>query len=300
MNPAIAIEHLTKTYGSKRGVTDLTFAVNPGEVFGYLGPNGAGKTTTIRQLLGFIRPTSGGAKVLGLDILADSVAIRRRVGYLPGELAMDERLTGKELLTYFANLRGGVDWSYALRFAERLDVDLKRRIRTLSKGNKQKVALVQAFMHRPDVLILDEPTSGLDPLVQQEFNRIVHETKAEGRTIFLSSHALDEVEALADRVGIIRDGRLVDIDERAALKARALREIRIEFGWAVPADRFAQIDGVHNVTVDGNVLRCAVAGSVDALIKEAAKYEVLAITSEAPNLERIFLEFYTGAPSHAA
>ena len=300
MNAAIQVEHLTKAYGRKRGVTDLTFDVMPGEVFGYLGPNGAGKTTTIRQLLGFIRPTGGTARVLGMDIQHDSVAIRRRVGYLPGELAMDERLTGTQLLHYFANLRGGVDWKVALAYAERLDVDLTRKIRTLSKGNKQKVALVQALMHQPAVLILDEPTSGLDPLVQHEFYRIVSEVKAQGRTVFLSSHALDEVEALADRVGIIRDGQLAGIDSMAELKARALRQLKIQFGWPVPVAAFERLPNVHQVVMTDGVLQCEVEGSVDALIKEAARYEVLNITSQTPDLEDIFLSFYKGEPSHAA
>ncbi|MCH7706430.1 MAG: ABC transporter ATP-binding protein, partial [Chloroflexi bacterium] len=199
----ILTEGLTKSYGKSRGIVDLNLEVRAGEVFGFLGPNGSGKTTTMRLLLDFIRPTRGRAEVFGLDVRTESMEIRRRVGYLPGDLAMYENLTGRELLTYFANLQGGVSWSYTEALAERLGLDLSRPIRTLSTGNKQKVGLVQAFMHQPELLVVDEPTSGLDPLVRQEFYRIVQEAKAEGQTVFLSSHILAEVERIADRVGII-------------------------------------------------------------------------------------------------
>ena len=195
--PAIQTQGLTKHYGDVEALTDLTLDVHPGEVFGFLGPNGAGKTTTIRTLLDEIRPTAGTASILGMDCRRDSVAIRRRLGYVPGDLAMYPSLTGRDTLTYFANLRGGVDWSYVSELAERLGADLAKKIGDLSSGNRQKVGLIQAFMNRPDVLIMDEPSSGLDPLVQREFHTMMREVAAEGRTVFLSSHTLSEAQRLA-------------------------------------------------------------------------------------------------------
>jgi ABC-2 type transport system ATP-binding protein len=245
----IVVEGLTKSYGKQRGVIDLEFAVSPGEVFGYLGPNGAGKTTTIRTLLDFIRPTSGGATIIGLDSRAGSVEIHRRTGYLPGELALYEKLTGAEYLAHFASLRGGVDSGFVGELAERLDVHLGSRIRSLSHGNRQKVGLIQAFMDRPELLVLDEPSSGLDPLVQREFHRLVAEVRGEGRTVFLSSHVMSEVERLCDRVGIIREGRLVTVEDVGDLKARAVRTLDIHFARPVPAEVFSGLPGVQDVEV---------------------------------------------------
>ena len=288
----ILTENLTKFYGRHRGLVDLSLEVRPGEVVGYLGPNGSGKTTTIRLLLDFIRPTKGRAEIFGMHARLDSLAIRRRVGYLPGELSAYEGLTGWELLTYFANLRGGVDRTYAETLAERLELDLTRKIRTLSRGNKQKVGLVQAFMGKPELLILDEPTGGLDPLMQQEFYRMVREAKSQGQTVFLSSHVLAEVERIADRVGIIREGRLVLDEEVAALKAKALRQLEIHFTEPAPIEAFRDIPGVREVSVEGNDLKCSVVGSVDALIKAASRFEVVNISSHEPDLEDIFLDYY--------
>ncbi len=288
----ILTEGLTKFYGRHRGLVDLNLEVRPGEVFGYLGPNGAGKTTTMRLLLDFIRPTQGRAEIFGMDIHTESREIRRRVGYLPGELETYENLTGWELLTYFANLQGGVNWKYTEALAERLGLDLSRPIRTLSKGNKQKVGLVQALMHQPELLVLDEPTSGLDPLVQQEFYRIVREAKAEGQTLFLSSHVLAEVERIADRVGIIREGRLVLEEEVATLKAKALRQLEVHFAEPVPLETFRGLPGVRDMKAENNAIHCTIEGSVDALIKAAAQFEVVNITSHEPDLEEIFLAYY--------
>jgi ABC-2 type transport system ATP-binding protein len=293
MKHIIQTEQLAKFYGKKRGVIDLDLAIKPGEVFGYLGPNGAGKTTTIRMLMGFIRPTSGDVEVLGFDPRTESVEIHRHVGYLPGEFALYEKMTGHDVLTYFAHLRGGVDWKHVQALVERLDLDLSRPIRTLSKGNKQKVGLVQALMHRPELLILDEPTAGLDPLVQQTFNQLVLEAKGEGRTIFLSSHVLAEVERIADRVGIIRDGQLVLVEEVNALKTRALRRLELHFAGAVPAAAFERLSGVRDVQVQDGIVECTVEGSVDALIKAAAQFEVVNIVSHQPDLEEIFLAYYS-------
>jgi ABC-2 type transport system ATP-binding protein len=300
MDATIRTENLTKLYGQKCGVLGLNLEVCSGEIFGFIGPNGAGKTTTIRLLLDFIRPTRGHARVLGRDTRADSIDIRRRVGYLPGELALYENLTGHELLTYFANLRGGGDSRYIRILAERLDLDLTRPIRTLSKGNKQKVGLVQAFMHRPELLILDEPSSGLDPLVQQEFQNLVLEAKAEGRTVFLSSHVLTEVEDMADRVGIIREGQLVAVEAMHTLKAKAQRQLEIRFAEPVPPGAFRGLLGVRDLIVEDSTVRCSVQGTVDALIKVAARFEVVDIINHQPDLETIFLAYYREGEHHAA
>lgn len=300
MNNAIQIENLTKTYGSQRGISNLTLAVQTGEIFGYLGPNGAGKTTTIRTLLDFIRPTSGRAEVLGLDSHADSQQIRRRVSYLPGELVLYERMTGTQLLRYFANLRGGVEWKQVQQLAERLELDLKRPIRALSKGNKQKVGLVQAFMGQPELLILDEPTSGLDPLVQQEFYRMAREVRAAGCTVFLSSHLIAEVEHICDRVAIIRSGELVIVDEIESLKQRAMRHFEIHFAQPVPQQVFANVPNIHDLQVHNGVVHCTAEGSVDGLIKTIAQFDVENIISHDSDLEDVFLAYYKEEAAHVA
>ena len=292
MGDVIVVEGLTKSYGAERGVIDLSFAVAPGEVFGYLGPNGAGKTTTIRTLLDFIRPTAGRARIFDLDSTVGSIEIHRRTGYLPGELALYERMTAADYLTHFAALRGGVDWGDVRRLAERLDLRLETRIRSLSHGNKQKVGLVQAFMHRPELLVLDEPTTGLDPLVQQEFHTMIAEARLGGSTVFLSSHVMPEVERLCDRVGIIREGRLVAVEDVGDLKARAIRTLDIRFARPVPGEAFAGLPGVQRIEVQGDLVHLTVAGHLDAVVKAAARYEVVDITSNEPTLEQVFLTFY--------
>ena len=225
------------------GAQDLSFTVQRGEVFGFLGPNGAGKTTTIRMLLDEIRPTAGRAAILGLDTHAKSVEIRRHLGYIPGDLALYPNLTGRDTLTYFANLRGGVDWTYVNELAERLDADLSRKVGNLSSGNRQKVGVIQAFMNRPDVLIMDEPSSGLDPLIQREFQNMVREVAADGRTVFLSSHTLSEVQRVAGRVGIIRQGRLVTVESVADLRSKAMRQVELELDSPAEAALFAAVPG---------------------------------------------------------
>jgi ABC-2 type transport system ATP-binding protein len=300
MESAIHLDNLTKHYGKQRGITDVCLDVHAGEVFGYLGPNGAGKTTTIRLMLDLIRPTHGHVQLFGAEIGAVGAAIRRRISYLPGELALYDHLTAREILTYFAQLRGGIDFRIIAALAERLSLDLSRPIRSLSKGNKQKVGIVQAFMARPDLLILDEPTDGLDPLVQQEFLRMMREVREEGRTVFLSSHVLAEVEHVADRVGIIRDGRLVMVEKMALLKERAAHRTEIRFTQPVNQDAFRSLAGVHDLTVDGPILRCVVTGSMDALVKAAARFEVERITSHEPDLEAIFLAYYVEGQRDAA
>ena len=292
MTAIIQIEKLTKSYGAHRGITDIDLEVNEGEAFGFLGPNGAGKTTTIRTLLDHIRPTSGRALVFGIQTNVDPVAIHRRVGYLPGEFALYDKLTGGQTIEYFANLRGGVDAPYQADLVKRLDVDTSRKFKEYSKGNKQKIGLTVALQHRPDLLILDEPTSGLDPLVQQTFYEVIREAKAEGRTIFLSSHILSEVEKTCDRVAIIRDGRLVQVDRVEALRDLSHHQVELRFAGDVPVGAFAALVGVSDVTTEGNLLRMRVSGPITAVVREAANHELLDFVSREPSLEETFLAQY--------
>jgi len=288
----IQTEGLTKYYGKARGIIDVNLAVEAGEVFGFLGPNGAGKTTTIRLLMDLIRPTKGRATIFGLDSHRDALAIHHRVGILPGELALYPKLTGEQMLRHLAHLRGGVDWATVRELAERLDADLSRQIKSYSSGNKQKIGLIQAFMHKPELLILDEPTSGLDPLIQQEFYALVKEARTAGQTIFLSSHILPEVERVCDRVGIIREGRLVTVETVASMKSKALRHLEIVFENDAPLDEFVNLPGVRDVTAVNGHLRCTVVGTLDAVVKQAAQHKVINLISEEPNLEDVFLAFY--------
>lgn len=293
---------LSKRYG-RRGVLaldGLDLSVEPGEIFGFLGPNGAGKTTTIRLLLDLLRPTSGSARVLDLDARAKGLDIRRRVGYLPGELPFAGRETVATLLTFLGYLRGGVPAGRIRTMAERFDLDLSRTVRTLSKGNKQKVALVQAFMHEPELLILDEPSSGLDPLLQQEFLALVREVRDTGRTIFMSSHILAEVDEVADRVAVLRQGRLITVQSVAELRERAGHFFEIRFAQPIPPKAFEGLTGVRDMVVDGNVIRCVVEGQADALIKKAAEFTVERVNSRPPDLEAIFLAYYNGSNSALA
>jgi len=295
MNANDAIVHtskLTKFYGKRLGIEEVDLDVKRGEVFGYLGPNGAGKTTTIRTLLDFIHPTGGSATVFGLDTRRNSIEIHRHIGYLQGELKLYGNLTGKDLLRYLGNLRGGIDWNYVKKLASRLDCELSRKISTLSHGNKQKLGLVQAFMHKPEFLVLDEPTQGLDPLMQQEFYRLITEARNEGQTVFLSSHILPEVEKVCDRIGIIRQGRLITVETIEVLKSHAVRQLEIHFAGAIPKDRFIGISGVRDVVVENDMLRCNVIGSLDTLVKVAAGFEVVNILSHEPSLEEIFMTYY--------
>jgi ABC-2 type transport system ATP-binding protein len=288
----IETEKLTKSYGPHRGIVEVDLSVAQGEVFGFLGPNGAGKTTTIRTLLDLIRPTSGVARVFGIESSADPVAIHRRIGYLPGEFALYDRLTGAQTIRYFANLRGGVDPAYQAALVERFDLDPSRRFREYSKGNKQKVGLVIALQHRPDLLILDEPTAGLDPLVQQSFFGALRELIAEGRTAFVSSHILSEVEKSCDRVAIIREGRLVKVDTVEGLRDLAHHQVELRFAGPVPETAFSALAGVSNVQVDDHVLRLRVNGPITPVVQAAARYELLDFVSREPSLEETFLAQY--------
>lgn len=301
MTAIIDVDHLTKSYSGKRGIIDVSFGVPEGEVFGFLGPNGAGKTTTIRLLMALLRADAGTARIAGLDSWVQSLEIKRLVGYVPGEPSLDPNLTGGQILEYFAHLRGGVDQAYLKQLIQRLDFDPTRKFRQYSSGNKRKVVLIQAFMHRPRLLILDEPTNGLDPLNQQEFARMVKEVHDDGRTVFLSSHILSEVEQMCSRVGIIREGRLVRVGGVAEIKNIKRHEIIITFANAVPADAFRSLSGVAQVDAmpGGNALRLTVQGGADAVIKAAARYPVVTLTSHEPSLEEIFLRYYEG-DGHAA
>jgi ABC-2 type transport system ATP-binding protein len=298
MTPVIHTERLTKAYGAHRGITELDLDVTEGEIFGFLGPNGAGKTTTMRVLLDLIRPTSGRAEVFGIETTRDPVAIHRRVGYLPGEFDLYDRLTGADTIAYFGNLRGGVDQGYVAELVERLDLDPSRRYREYSRGNKQKVGLVVALQHRPDLLILDEPTSGLDPLVQQTFFELVREARAEGRTVFLSSHIIDEVDRTCDRVAIIRAGRLVQVDRIDAIRRLAFHHVELTFGSPVAPAIFETLDGVEAVEVTGNVVSMRVNGPIGAVLATAAPHGLLDVVSREPNLEDVFLAQY-GDPGDA-
>jgi len=308
MTAAIETHKLTKWYSHRsRGIIDVDLVVETGQIFGFLGPNGAGKSTTIRLLFDLIRPTSGSAQVLGMDVHRDRLSIDRRASYVPGELSLYGELNGRQLLTYLGNLHGKVDAAYRDKLIERLELDPTKRIKSLSRGNKQKVGLVAAFMTRPELIILDEPTAGLDPFIQLEFEDLCEEARSDGRTVFISSHQLPEVEHLCDRVGIIREGRLLAVESIATLKARALHRLEIDFGGPVKAEAFAKVPGVRDVTVDDGTLRCTVIGSIDALVKTAARYEVLNLHSIDTSLEEIFLAYYgagDGIPgeeaSHAA
>lgn len=299
--PAIATRNLSKTYGRNRGIHNITLQVERGEIFGFLGPNGAGKSTTLRSLLGFLRPTSGRAEILGLDTQSKPVEIHRHVGNLPSEFNLEDRMTGAQLLRFFADLRGGnisLDFAHAL--AERLQADLNRPMRRLSRGNKQKIGIIQALFHQPDVIILDEPTSGLDPLVQEEFLTILKEIRANGQTIFFSSHILPEIERVADRVGIIREGELIAVEDPSTLTGRAFRYVRIRFVEPLAADdaqRFANLPGVERFAIDGSTISFQAHGSMDAIIQLASQHRVHLFDSERPPLEEIFLTYYSSATS---
>ena len=288
----IHTDGLTKYFGKNRGVVGLELDVHEGEVFGYLGANGAGKTTTIRMLLDIIRPTEGKATVFGLDSHKQSLEIRKDIGYLPGELALYDGMSGAEFLRYSSNLRGGSDHGFGFEIAERLSCDLARPVRDLSHGNKQKLGLIQAFMHRPRLIILDEPSQGLDPLVQREFYTMVDEVKQEGCTVFLSSHVLPEAERVCDRVGFIRDGKMVAVERIEDMKARALRYIEVKFEGQAPLDAINSIKGVKGLLADGDTLRFAVEGSIDSVIKAIAQYHVVNLVRREADLEEMFMAYY--------
>lgn len=292
---AIRTLGLTKDYGSGNGLFDLDLEIERGEIFGFLGPNGAGKSTTMRLLLDLIRPTSGEATLLGLDSHADSLAVRRRVGYLPGDFALYPKLTGREVLDYLAALRGGADTGVRGELCERFDADLDRPIEELSTGSRQKIGLIQAFMHEPELLILDEPIAGLDPLVQQSFHSLLDEVTGGGGTVFLSSHTLSEVERVADRIAILRAGRLMVVDSLANLREVAVQKLEVVFGDDPPGiDEIEALPGVRGVIAHGSQMLISFAGTADPLVKALAAHDVRTLRSHEDDLEEIFLSYYRG------
>jgi ABC-2 type transport system ATP-binding protein len=300
MTAAIETSGLTKAFGRTRAVAGLDLRAGAGEVFGFLGPNGAGKTTTIRMLLALHRPTSGRAAVLGLDPAADSIAIHRRTGYLPGELALYPRMTGQAHIDWFARARGVADLSLARDLAGRFGAVPGRPARELSTGNRQKIGLILAFMARPGLLVLDEPTTGLDPLVQHEFELLVREVAAEGRTVFLSSHELDEVQRLASRVAIIKDGRLVTTQTVDALRASAPSTMQILFRRPVDPALFAGLPGTTVTASDGPRLELEVTGQIGPLLRLVADHDPADLTCRHAGLDELFPGFYRDTPAPEA
>lgn len=293
MTPAIRTEGLTKHYGKVKALIDLDMEVRMGEVFGFLGPNGSGKTTMIRTILDLIRPTAGRAEILGMDTHEKAVELRNHIGYVPGDLAMYPSLTGRDTLTYFANLRGGVDWSYVDELAERLSTDLDIKVGDYSSGNRQKLGIIQAFMNRPQVLVMDEPSTGLDPLMQREFQKMMREVAFEGRCVFLSSHSLSEVQRVADRVGIIRHGRLVDVESVDDLRSKAIRRVELFFDTDIEASIFEAVAGVREAKAHQHSIVLSFDGHMDQLLKTATdNYHLVDISSQEADLEEIFLTYY--------
>jgi ABC-2 type transport system ATP-binding protein len=289
----IRLERLTKRYPNGRGIADVTFAVAPGELFGFLGPNGAGKSTTIKTLLGLLTPDSGAASVAGHDIRTESVAVRAAVGYLPSDLALYDGLTGLEQIRFSLRVRGKEgELKRALALADRLEVDLNRKIKTLSRGQKQKVAITLAMAHDPAVLIFDEPTTGLDPLAQEVLHALMREEAACGKTILFSSHILSEVESLCDRVAIIRDGRIVTVDTIQALKQQRLKRVTVEFATAAP--HLADLPGVREWNFSGRRASFAWVGAPQALLTTLSAYDLVDVQIQDPSLEEVFMTFYTG------
>lgn len=295
--PIIQTENLSKAYRKAKGeaiyaLKNLNLSVQPGEIFGYLGPNGAGKTTTIRLLLDIIRPTSGHGRIFGQDAQQHSVDLHRRIGFLPGELTLWKNYSGQQVVGYIGRIRGGVDAGYVKQLAARLELDLNLRVRSYSTGNKRKLGLMLALMNKPELLILDEPTSGLDPLMQQIFNELMLDVQKEGRTVFLSSHILSEVQAICDRVGILRGGELKAVERVSDLTHADFRWVEVRFKDSVLPNALANVAGVSEITTIENGLRLRLHGDFDPLMRALAPYYVKDVRMQEPSLEEIFLTFY--------
>ncbi len=296
MPAVVEVRELTKRYGRARGCKDVSFDVERGTVFGFLGPNGAGKSTIIRTLLDFQRPTSGEARLFGLDSVRDSVAIHRRSGYLPGDLVLFEQLSGRDHLRLLGRPRGGLSTTVVAELAERFKVELDRPVRQLSKGNRQKVGLMLAFAHEPELVVLDEPSSGLDPLIQEQFHLLLRELADSGRTVVLSSHVLDEVQRVADRITVIREGKVVVTDTIAALQAKVPRRVTLRFDGVIDPHRFASIAGVQVVDSGRHHVDLKVLGAVDPVVKAAAELTTVEVVAAPADLEELFLSFYDDTP----
>jgi ABC-2 type transport system ATP-binding protein len=292
VQPVVRLVSLTKVFGETRGISNISLEVTAGQVFGFLGPNGAGKSTTIRLMMGLHLPTAGRAYLFDLDARQHGPQVRRRVGYLPGELALHQRLTGRETLDRIARMRGDHDDAIRVRLEQRFAAELDRPVRALSKGNRQKIGLIQAFMHDPELLVLDEPTSGLDPLLQKEFADLLEEYVDRGRTAFLSSHDLDEVQRLANRIAIIRKGELVASDTVEALRMRAPRTVELTFRSAVDPAAFANIPGVTVTSNDTYRVGFRVVGHMGALFEAAVRFGIADVSAQAASLDELFLDFY--------
>lgn len=297
----IKTQQLSKSYrtgnGQKLALDALNLDVMQGEIFGYLGPNGAGKSTTIRILMDLIRPSGGSAAIFGEDVQAASVALHKRIGFMPGELNLWPGQTGKNIVNYWSKVRGDVNKRFLNELVERLDLDLSLRTRDYSTGNKRKLGLVLALMHKPDLLILDEPTSGLDPLMQQIFNELMREWREAGRTVFLSSHVLSEVQAICDRVGILRGGQLKAVETVAKLTHADFRWVTMQFrDGAASAAELANVSGVDNITTNGNALRFSLSGDFDPLLRALQNHYIVDLQVQEPTLEEIFLAFYEESP----
>ena len=292
MTSAIKIENLTKYYGKFKALSSLNLEVDTNSIYAFIGPNGAGKTTTIRTLLGMLNPNAGKVSVLGQQPTQKNVGRFNNIGYLPGELSMYDKLTGNELLKYFGNLKKITDWNYVNELVERLNCEPTKKIKTLSKGNKQKFGLVLAFMHKPQLLILDEPTSGLDPFLQKTTIELVQESKNNGATVFLSSHIFSEIDKIAETVGFIKEGELIVEEELEVLKSNAIKTIEIEFKSTPPTTLFDNIENVQKIGSENNAIKLNVTGSLNSVIKEISKFEVLNIISEEPSLEDLFMNYY--------
>jgi ABC-2 type transport system ATP-binding protein len=293
--PALRISGLVKDYGRVHAVRGIDLEVRRAEVFGFLGPNGAGKTTTIRCVLDLLRPTAGRIEVLGLDPRRDGVAVRKRIAYVPGELRLPERQTGRQLVASISRLRGGIDPARVRELAERLSLDLGRRLRDLSSGNRRKVALLLAFASDAEVLVLDEPTNGLDPLMQHEFLRLVREAREAGTTIFLSSHVLSEVQRAADRVAVLRAGKIVALGTVDELRGRARQRVDVWFVDAPPAEELAAVPGLEDQLVEGHRFAAVLSGSIQPLLEVLARHPVVSMLVEEPDLEEAFLDLYEAA-----
>lgn len=294
MPPTTVIETdaLTKWFGRHRGIEDVSLRIERGEIYGLLGPNGAGKSTAIRLLLGMLKPSSGSCTMYGHDSWGDRVAAHEHIGMLPSDFGYEDDLTGRQVLKLFARLRGGTVGAHADELAERLRADLDRPQKELSRGNHQKIGLIQALAHEPDLVIMDEPTSGLDPLMQEEFLRIIGEIREQGRTVLLSSHNMAEVERACDRIAMIHEGKVLEIETVSSLLARSPKQVNVVFEDAPAAADFGRIEGVADVRVDGNTLDLTVHGNIDGVIREVSKHRVVDLICERPSLETAFVQLY--------